>query len=319
MKNLLVSFSGGETSAFMAKWLLNNYKNYGYKDILFVFANTGIENEETLEFVEKCDNKLGIKTHWIEAFVREESGKGTFYSITDFQNATRKTHWKYRDNTPFEQVIRKYGISNMAFPHCTRELKQVPIKKFANEYFGVNNYDTAIGIRADEYSRRSDVAKENKIIYPLQDFIKVTKPMINFFWKNQSFRLELKGYQGNCVSCWKKGDNKLFKLWHENNELFDFFEYLENKYGNPNGRVPKHTIEVVENENGEQEIKCITENVPKEELKIVFFRDNRNAKEMRELAKNWKEKDIKNDADFYNFQADLFGQESCDIFSDCHL
>ena len=53
MENLLVSFSGGETSAFMAQWLNNHYEEYGYKNIVFVFANTGLENEQTLEFVER--------------------------------------------------------------------------------------------------------------------------------------------------------------------------------------------------------------------------------------------------------------------------
>jgi 3'-phosphoadenosine 5'-phosphosulfate sulfotransferase (PAPS reductase)/FAD synthetase len=45
MKNLLVSFSGGETSAFMAQWLNNHYEGLGYENIVFVFANTGLENE----------------------------------------------------------------------------------------------------------------------------------------------------------------------------------------------------------------------------------------------------------------------------------
>lgn len=48
-QKILVSFSGGETSAFMINWLLKNMPEYEYK---FVFANTGEENEETLVFVQ---------------------------------------------------------------------------------------------------------------------------------------------------------------------------------------------------------------------------------------------------------------------------
>lgn len=47
-KQIVCSFSGGETSAYMAIKLKE--KN---PDTAFVFANTGEENEETLEFVDK--------------------------------------------------------------------------------------------------------------------------------------------------------------------------------------------------------------------------------------------------------------------------
>jgi predicted phosphoadenosine phosphosulfate sulfurtransferase len=48
--NILLSFSGGRTSAFMAKLIfeLPKYKNFKK---LVVFANTGKEKEETLKFV----------------------------------------------------------------------------------------------------------------------------------------------------------------------------------------------------------------------------------------------------------------------------
>ena len=57
-KKLLVSFSGGETSAFMAQWLWK-HKQDEY-EMLFVFANTGQEKEETLQFVDKCENEIWI-------------------------------------------------------------------------------------------------------------------------------------------------------------------------------------------------------------------------------------------------------------------
>ena len=44
---ILVSFSGGETSAYMIYYLLKKYPKHKYK---FVFMNTGEENEETLIF-----------------------------------------------------------------------------------------------------------------------------------------------------------------------------------------------------------------------------------------------------------------------------
>ena len=81
-EKLLISFSGGRTSAFMAWWLLNN-KQDKYEMIL-VFANTGKEREETLEFVHKCDVEFGFNTVWIEAKVQEK-GIGTSFNVVNYE------------------------------------------------------------------------------------------------------------------------------------------------------------------------------------------------------------------------------------------
>jgi hypothetical protein len=282
MKNLLVSFSGGETSGFMAQWLKKHYIELGYENIVFVFANTGIENEQTLEFVDKCDNKFDLKLNWVEALVYQEERKSTGYSLTNFEYAKRK-------GEPFESIIKKYGIPNPATPHCTRELKQNPIKSFAKVWFNDEYYHTAIGIRRDETDRMNAEYKKMGFIYPLinSKMIPMTKPMINFYWKSMPFRLELKGYQGNCKTCWKKSDKKLFQIAKENPSAFDFMNEMELKYPiDPLGHNK------------------------------TFFRYNRSAKEILEQSKNWNGK-VLNDADVYNYQLDLIGGESCEVWSEC--
>jgi hypothetical protein len=287
MKNLLVSFSGGETSAFMAQWLKNHYREFGYENIVFVFANTGLENEQTLEFVEKCDAKFDLKLHWVEALVFKGERKGTGYTITDFEHAKRK-------GEPMEAIIEKYGIPNKATPHCTRELKQAPIKKFAKQWFNGEKYHTAIGIRSDEIDRQNDKAKEMGFIYPLIDkkMIPTTKPMINLYWRSMPFRLELKGYQGNCATCWKKSDKKLYQIAQENPKAFQFMAEMERKYAfDKNGN------------------------------KQVFFRKKRSALQILKEAKNWKGV-VKDDSQIYDWQTsmefDLESQnESCEVFSEC--
>ena len=52
-ETLFVSFSGGRTSAYMCWWLLNNKADV--YDFIFIFANTGLEHENTLKFVNQCD------------------------------------------------------------------------------------------------------------------------------------------------------------------------------------------------------------------------------------------------------------------------
>jgi len=289
MENLLVSFSGGETSAFMAQWLKRHYTEFGYKNIVFVFANTGLENEQTLEFVEKCDVKFGLKLNWVEALVWQGERKGTGYTITDYEYAKRK-------GEPFEAIIQKYGIPNTAFPHCTRELKQAPINSFAKIWFNGEKYHTAIGIRKDEMDRMNAKAKKMGFIYPLisNKMIPMSKPMINFYWRQMPFRLELKGYEGNCTTCWKKSDKKLFQIYKENPKSFEFMDRMEREY-------PRIGFEFEKDENAPNR---------------VFFRNHRSTVKIIEESKNWNGI-IKNDADIYDYQIDLLGGESCEVFSEC--
>jgi hypothetical protein len=168
-------------------------------------------------------------------------------------------------------------------------LKQAPINSFAKVWFNGEDYHTAIGIRKDEIDRMNARAKEMGFIYPLinSKMIPSNKPMVNIFWRSMPFRLELKGYQGNCKTCWKKADRKLYQIAKENPSAFDFMNEMEQKYPiDPLGH-PK-----------------------------VFFRNNRSARQILEEAENWNGK-IKNDADEYTYQLDLLGGDSCEVFSDC--
>jgi 3'-phosphoadenosine 5'-phosphosulfate sulfotransferase (PAPS reductase)/FAD synthetase len=58
MTRLFISFSGGRTSAMMTQRLLETRSSD--QQIVVLFANTGLENEETLRFVDQCDRKLGF-------------------------------------------------------------------------------------------------------------------------------------------------------------------------------------------------------------------------------------------------------------------
>lgn len=289
MRNLLVSFSGGETSAYMAQWLQRHSNEHGFTNIVFVYANTGQENEETLEFVNKCDNHFGFNTYWIESLVHHGERKGTTYKIVDFKTAAR-------NGEPFEEIIKKYGIPNQAFPHCTRELKQAPISSFAKDYFNGEKYWTAIGIRIDEVDRMNAKRIENRFLYPLieKKMQPMTKQKINFWWSQQPFRLNLKGYQGNCITCWKKSNPKLYTIAKEKPSSFDFMDRMETKYPRVGNEFTKDDT-------------CVDR---------VFFRNHRSAKDILKEAESF-DKEIRNDAIDYNIQVDLFESESCEVFSNC--
>lgn len=221
MKNLLISFSGGETSAMMTSMILKLALER-YEKTVVVFANTGEENEATLQFVAECDRQFQFGTVWLEAVVHP-GRVGTMYKMVNVQTAARH-------GEPYEAVIQKYGIPNNKFPHCTRELKERPIKALIDTLgWRKGDYHIAVGIRADEAERRSK--NPGAIIYPFLDWWQVTKKDVNKFWAAQSFRLRLAGYQGNCKWCWKKSDRKLLTILDEAPEKFDFPARMEAQYG----------------------------------------------------------------------------------------
>jgi hypothetical protein len=219
ISKLLVSFSGGETSAYMIDFIK---RNLSYDRVEYVFANTGLEHEKTLEFVQKVADYHQIKVHWIEAVINQ-GRKSAGHKLVDFETASRR-------GEPFEAAIQKYGIPNMSFPHCSRILKKEVIESFAKNYLNWKDNHFAIGIRADESDRASVTAKKQRLIYPL--IKSITKPIINQYWDKMPFRLEIPGYIGNCTACWKKSDRKLIQVGIEEPSAFDFFREMEQKYEN---------------------------------------------------------------------------------------
>lgn len=221
-EKLLISFSGGKTSAYMTYHILEKHREE--YDIQIVFANTGQEHENTLEFVKKCDDTFGFNTVWVEA-VTHAGRKGSGHKIVSYETASR-------DGAPYEEMIQKYGIPNKAYPHCTRELKLNPIHSYIkNVGWKKAEYITAIGIRADEMRRVRKSATQAKIVYPLVDWFPATKPEINTWWEQQEFNLNIQEHQGNCVWCWKKSSSKLLRLVKESPEVFDFPKRMEAVYG----------------------------------------------------------------------------------------
>lgn len=202
-KKLLVSVSGGRTSGLMAKLLFDRYQDQ--YEMIFVFANTGREKEETLEFVRDLELYFGIPIVWVETVVNYDKRKGSTHTITNFKDADRT-------GIVFERVIQKYGIPNAAFLHCTRELKTNPIRSYAKSlgWKDHKKYTTAIGLRADEPKRIDLVkAKREKQYYPLSEW-GIRKPDVLSFWSKQKFDLKLTGeHQGNCKLCYKKTNRKL--------------------------------------------------------------------------------------------------------------
>lgn len=216
---ILVSFSGGRTSAFLAKYMKERYAD----KCVFVFANTGKEREETLAFVNRCDQEWGLGVVWLEADIPPVKGQGTRHKVVSFETATRR-HQK----GPFDDLITKFTIPTNKGPMCTRELKINPVTSYMYRELGFSYWHNALGIRADEPDRLKK-SRDNKydFLYPLAEDMQVTEKFIRSWWDRQPFDLGLKDYQGNCDLCFKKSLRKRLTIIKEDPTVADWWERVE--------------------------------------------------------------------------------------------
>lgn len=283
----VVSFSGGESSGVALYETLKEHPN-----AIVVFMNTSKEREETLDFVNKVSIQFGVNILWIEAVFDEFRGVG--YKITNYKEAKR-------NGEVFEEMIKCYGLPNKKYPHCNRELKIQPFDRLMKD-LNLGEFERVIGIRADEVDRVNPKYKELRLDYVL---VKkgITKQMVNKFWKDQPFRLNLKGYEGNCNKCWKKSLRKLKTIEvdeRENGNVDSWWSDMEKKYKR---YIPEHR--------NRKEI----------DSDITFYRENLSNEKIKEMSKHPFEKS-KDDSVLYNYQISMFGYdlddtdgciESCEI------
>jgi 3'-phosphoadenosine 5'-phosphosulfate sulfotransferase (PAPS reductase)/FAD synthetase len=204
-----LSFSGGRTSAYMLWRVLQS--NGGLPaDAAVCFANTGREEEATLEFVRDCAKQWGAAIHWVEW---EHGG----YREVDFATAAR-------EGEPFEALIRQRRfLPNPVTRFCTSELKIRTMHRWLRANWQALGWDAEdlewdqmIGIRADEARRvakirargHSTETTKESMLMPLAD-AGVTLGDVQAFWAAQPFNLELPTYNGrtlagNCDLCFLK-------------------------------------------------------------------------------------------------------------------
>ena len=85
------------------------------EDAIVCFANTGKEEEATLEFVRDCGDKWNVPIAWIE-YVWAEEPKDRF-KVVDFKTASR-------NGEPFEELLNnKTILPNPVARFCSIELK----------------------------------------------------------------------------------------------------------------------------------------------------------------------------------------------------
>ena len=240
--NILAAVSGGRSSAMMAYHLMTNPK---YKDdnIAFVFANTGMERPETIDFLKAMEKHWNLPLIKIEGLYSTTMGVGVRYAIKE---------WDELDMTakPFTESIAHVnkgsynGIPNSEAPYCSDYLKVRPMTRFAKDYFKGEKFVKAIGFRAEDMPKRiswAEIKVEKDRIFPLiTDYqAPITQRDLTNFFAGQPFKLSIHGKFGNCELCWKKSDRNLVEVIRYGTRFVGWWETMEEQYGNTSFRGNK--------------------------------------------------------------------------------
>lgn len=210
----LISFSGGRSSAMMLKILLDN--GLLQPDDYILFANTGKERPETLDFVHEVETRWNVPIIWIEGtFCEYDLSEETMVSSVGFRVVDYST--AARHGEPFAEMIDWINCGRVPSRNarfCTKYLKIVPMQRFL-ESIGIAEFDTVMGIRFDEPNRYRKYKGDGS--FPLVDF-KITEADVFRFWSAQNFDLNLKQYEGNCDLCHLKSLKKIKTIIAEQGE-----------------------------------------------------------------------------------------------------
>lgn len=224
--NTLISFSGGRTSGYMLHQILE--ANQGLPDkAKVVFANTGREMPETLDFVQECADRWNVQITWLE-YTRINNRVN--YKVVNHNNAAR-------NGEPLEELFlsRSY-LPNVVSRFCTAEAKVRTIKRYLVTELKWKKWFSCIGIRADEARRIKTESKDRWTFwYPLYED-NITKKEIMEFWNKQPFNLNLVGPngvtpKGNCDGCFLKSEATLAMMWREHPERMQWWADMEDKIG----------------------------------------------------------------------------------------
>lgn len=213
----VISVSGGRTSGYMLWRILQSHGGQLPDDVRAMFANTGKEMPETLDFVRDMGERWGVPITWVEYRPKTDAGKQ--HAIVDWHNASRL--WE-----PYAALIadRKY-LPNPVARFCTIELKIRPMHRVVRKW-GWEEWTSCIGIRADEPRRVAKLAARSgaetayeTAIAPLAQAGIAVKD-VSEFWRQQPFDLRLpnmgdRTMHGNCDLCFLKGADQIYSLIRE--------------------------------------------------------------------------------------------------------
>ena len=233
MKNLIVTISGGRSSARMARHIQTHPKYADYNKV-FCFLQYRYGTPETITFLKDIVKHWQIPLTLIEGMYSTEKGVGVGYKVVDFETMDMQAQ-TFANMIAHKNKGIFSGLPNMKAPYCSENLKSLPSKKFADDVFGKNSYQIAIGYRKEDMPKRiswAEIKADTKRIFPLlTDFEShIGQQELNKFWDSQPFKLGIHNKLGNCELCWKKSTTNLIENIKHGTRFIDWCKTQESTY-----------------------------------------------------------------------------------------
>jgi len=217
-----VSFSGGRTSGYMLRMILDAWGGTLPEGGHVLFANTGREHPATLDFVHEIETRWCPIT-WIEYRATSPGWESVNYATAD------------QTGRHFADMIRKkQRLPSPPMRFCTSELKVKPMESYMKS-LGLNDFVCIMGIRADEPRRVARIRgiTDRDLAIPLAD-ARVTEDQVLAFWKASDFDLPWphdQKYFGNCDLCFLKSNHRINHVLQEMPERAKWWIQMEEELG----------------------------------------------------------------------------------------
>jgi 3'-phosphoadenosine 5'-phosphosulfate sulfotransferase (PAPS reductase)/FAD synthetase len=236
----VVSFSGGRTSGYMLRHILDAHGGTLPPDVLVVFCNTGKERPETLDFVERCSAEWGVPVVWLEYTSTPREGERVKTRNGRLERpyvpAARVVNYATasRNGEPLERIIEdRRMLPNPVGRFCTVEGKILTLIRYL-ESLDWSGWTNVVGFRADEPERvRKLLAADRRhsdedLAFPLH-VAGATRADVIAFWAAHPFDLGLRDHEGNCDLCFLKGAGKIQRIMRDRPDLAAWWVEMETR------------------------------------------------------------------------------------------
>lgn len=163
-----------------------------------VFANTGRERPETLDFVEALTEQWGVPVTWLEFDYRPDREPGSGRTKYRARVVSRET--ASLAGEPFDALLDAGAwLPSMTARVCTAELKVGTIDRHLWQRHGLTRRQTRklIGFRHDEPARwKPALYQQCEVAYPMVE-AGVSAGDVAEFWRRQPFDLGMDWTRGN--------------------------------------------------------------------------------------------------------------------------